>query len=81
MISETVLRKEGLNILAEKLGILEAEHSIAVIKREPFDYTKWRENLFHDIPAEEFLRKAADFRKQNQESTPSGANKPGLVKK
>jgi hypothetical protein len=67
MISETVLRKEGLNILSEKLGILEAEHFIAVIKREPFDYTKWRENLFPDTPAEEFLQKAADFRKQNMD--------------
>ena len=63
MISETVLRKEGLDALAEKLGILEAEHFIAVIKREPFDYTKWRETVFTDVPAEEFLQKAADFRK------------------
>ena len=67
MISETVLRKEDLNILAEKPGIMEAEHFIAVIKREPFDYTKRRENLFPDVPAEEFLQKAADFSKENKE--------------
>jgi hypothetical protein len=37
MINDTVLRMEGFKALAEKLGILEAERFIALIKREPFN--------------------------------------------
>jgi hypothetical protein len=66
MISENVLRKEGYKALSAQLGILEAERFIAIIKRESFDYTKWRENLFSGVPAEEFLRSAANFRKESQ---------------
>jgi hypothetical protein len=56
---------EGFNVLAEKLEILEAEHFITLIKREPFDYTKWRDGLFKDIPLDVFLKNAADFRKRH----------------
>jgi hypothetical protein len=66
MISENVLRKEGYKALSAQLGILEAERFIAIIKRESFDYTKWRENLFPDVTAEEFLRSAANFRKEHK---------------
>jgi hypothetical protein len=63
MINDAVLRAEGFKVLSEKLGILEAEHFITVIKREPFDYTEWRKNLFQDVPLEMFLKNAADFQK------------------
>jgi hypothetical protein len=66
MTNATALRQQGLSVLTERLGILEAEHFITIIKREPFDYTKWRENLFKDVPLDEFLQKAADFRAQQQ---------------
>jgi hypothetical protein len=66
MISENVLRKEGYKALSAQLGILEAERFIAMIKRESFDYTKWREGLFSGVSAEDFLRSAANFRKESQ---------------
>jgi hypothetical protein len=63
MINDAVLRAEGFKVLSEKLGILESEHFITIIKREPFDYTEWRKNLFQDVPLETFLKNAADFQK------------------
>jgi hypothetical protein len=57
-----ILRQQGLSVLTEHLGILEAEHFVSIIKREPFDYTKWREDLFKDVPLDEFLKSAAEFR-------------------
>jgi len=42
MRSDTVLKDEGMRILAEQLGLVEAERFIALMRREPFDYTKWR---------------------------------------
>jgi hypothetical protein len=65
MTNDTILRMEGFKALSEKLGILEAEHFITIIKREPFNYTEWRADLFKDVPLETFLKDAADFRKQD----------------
>jgi hypothetical protein len=43
---------------------------ITIIKREPFDYTKWRENLFKDVPLDEFLNNAAEARTAKKEPHP-----------
>jgi hypothetical protein len=67
MINDTVLRMEWFKALTEKFGILEAERFIALIKREPFNYTEWRDGLFKDIPLDVFLKNAADFRKRHTE--------------
>ena len=58
MRTDTVLRCDGMKILAQHLGIVEAERFVALIQREPFDYTEWRQNLFDDIPLEKFLENA-----------------------
>jgi len=46
MLADTVLRDSGMKILKEKLGIMEAERFVTLILREPFDYTKWRQDYF-----------------------------------
>jgi ferric-dicitrate binding protein FerR (iron transport regulator) len=51
-----------MRILAEQLGLVEAERFIALLRREPFDYTKWRQGLFKDIPLETFLHDAQQYR-------------------
>jgi len=62
MRSNTVLRDDGMRILAEQLGLVEAERFIALLRREPFDYTEWRQGLFVDVPLEQFLQDAQNFR-------------------
>ena len=42
MLSNTMLKDEGMRILAERLGLVEAERFIVLMRREPFGYTKWR---------------------------------------
>ena len=61
MRTETSLRREGMRILSDKLGLVEAERFISLIIREPFDYTKWRENLYGDMTIEELCEKADKF--------------------
>jgi len=61
MRSDTVLRQEGMRILSDKLGLVEAERFISLIIREPFDYTKWQENLYEDMTIEELTEKANKF--------------------
>ena len=46
MKPDTLIRNEGMEVLVKYLGMVEAERFIMLIQREPFDYTKWQENLF-----------------------------------
>jgi len=35
---------------------------IALMRREPFDYTQWRQRLFKDVPLDTFLNDAQKYR-------------------
>ena len=61
MLTDTLLRCEGMNLLADHLGIVEAERFVTLIQREPFDYTEWRRRLFDDVPLGVFLENARRF--------------------
>ena len=65
MMPDTVIRSEGMKILSDNLGMVEAERFIMLIQRESFDYTKWQEDLFEDMSIEEISEKAAEFRLRN----------------
>jgi hypothetical protein len=62
MESSAAIHAEGMKVLAEKLGIVNAAHFIALIKREPINYTEWQRTFYADVPLETFLRDAARFR-------------------
>ena len=47
------LRSEGMKILINNLGRVEAERFISLVIREPFDYTEWQRELFNDISVRE----------------------------
>ncbi len=61
MPTDTELKIQGFEILNRPLGMVESERFIALIQREKFDYTKWRENLFTQLTGEEISRKAIEF--------------------
>ena len=56
--TDTIIRQEGMTILLEKLGMVDAERFISLIIREPFDYTKWRADLFSGMSVEELAQKS-----------------------
>ena len=60
--TEAKLKSEGMRILAEQLGLVNAERFIALMIREPFDYTEWQRDLYKDVPLDDFLRNAMCFR-------------------
>jgi hypothetical protein len=62
MDNSTVLKNEGMRLLTENLGLLNAERFIALIGKEPFDYTEWQRGLYNDIPLDEFLKNAMELR-------------------
>lgn len=44
--TDTAVKTEGMQVLLEKLGEVDAERFISLIIKEPFDYTKWQSNMF-----------------------------------
>jgi len=42
-----------METLVENLGLVEAERFIALMNREGFDYTKWRQDLWEGKTVEE----------------------------
>ena len=63
MRTDTVVRNEGMEALAQNLGLVDAERFIMLIQKEPFDYTKWQEHLFENMSVEELSKKAAEYRR------------------
>ena len=58
MITDTEVKMKGIKALTESLGSVDAERFIALIQREPFDYTKWQRTLWEGRSVEEISRHA-----------------------
>lgn len=67
MITDTELRLKGIRVLAQSLGDVEAERFIALIQREPFDYTQWRQDKWEDLSIDEISRRAMMLREKSAE--------------
>jgi len=68
MKTDTIIRCEGMEALANSLGLVDAERFIMLINREPFDYTKWRANLFQGMTVEEISKRAMEHQKKLKET-------------
>ena len=67
MVTDTELRMEGMAVLLERLGIVEAERFISLLQREKFDYTQWREGLWEGKSVRELSAAAMEFRTSHSE--------------
>jgi hypothetical protein len=56
MKTGTEIRVEGMNALANALGDMGAEKFVALLQREPFDYTRWQRSLADNGDAKAALR-------------------------
>ena len=72
MITDTEIKLKGIQVLSKYLGDVEAERFIALIQREPFDYTKWRQGLDEELSIVEISRKAMTLRKRTTEQGNQG---------
>ncbi len=63
-MTNTEIRVKGLQTLIDGMGLVEAERFIALILREPFDYTRWRAQLWPDRSVEDISTAAMELRKQ-----------------
>jgi hypothetical protein len=60
MRSENILRLEAMDALVEKLGLVDAERFIDLIKKDTFNYTKWRKNLWKNKTLSEIYEDAVE---------------------
>jgi hypothetical protein len=67
----------GFEILSRHLGLVEAERFIALIQREKFDYTQWRQNLFAELSGEEISHQAMKFQQRKPVSDTASEEKAG----
>jgi len=66
MRTDTVIRNEGMKILIEHLGKVEAERFVSLIIREPFDYTKWQSKLWEGKTVKEISDAAMKYRSNEE---------------
>lgn len=62
MRTDTELRVDGLRVLAEALGSVEAERFVTLMLREPFVYTQWQRDLWPDKTVDEISTAARELR-------------------
>ena len=67
-MNDTVLLDTGMDLLVNGLGLVEAERFVFLINKEPFDYTKWRQNLFEGMTGREISAAAMELRKEMKEN-------------
>ena len=66
MKTDTVIKNEGMKVLIEHLGKVEAERFISLIIREPFDYTKWQNKLWEGKTVKEISDAAMKYKSINE---------------
>lgn len=67
MMTDTEIRLKGIQVLTDQLGDVEAERFVALIQREPFDYTKWRHGLDENLSIGEISKKAMNLREKTEQ--------------
>ncbi len=71
MRTDVEIKHDGYQAIFEKLDIVEAEKFITLLRRDKFDYTKWREHLFESMSLEELSIQAMNhWRKKKDGEMP-----------
>jgi len=68
MRTDNIVRVDAINILLENLGEVDTERFISMIKRDTFDYTEWRRDLFKGKSIDEIHAMATEYERTQQRS-------------
>ena len=55
----------GFACLVERLGVIDAERFVAMIKRDSFDYTVWRREYFDKMDLEQISNESVAYAKSH----------------
>ena len=64
MKTDTEIKIDGTKALMDALGELRAERFIALIRREPFDYTRWQKDMWPERSVKEISKAAMKYRSE-----------------
>jgi len=64
MKTDTEIKTNGLRALTASLGEVEAERFVALIQREPFDYTQWQRTLWPEQKVTDLSATAMKLRQE-----------------
>jgi hypothetical protein len=76
MITDTEIRLTGFRALVAALGDVQAEKFIALIQREPFDYTQWQRTLWPEKGIEEISQAAMKQRREGRTQVRPASDSP-----
>ena len=68
MTTDTVLKRKGLDVLSEALGLVDAERFISLVLREPFDYTEWQQDLYKNVSLDDLYNNIKNFREKRRQN-------------
>ena len=63
-LNEQELRQQAIQVLADKLGPVEALRFLALVSRDPFDYQKWRKEYFSHYNLDDLLGEVREHHSQ-----------------
>jgi hypothetical protein len=61
MNTDAMILSLGMKALIDKLGLVEAEKFISLIRKEPFDYTEWQRTLWEGQSVDDLFNAARAF--------------------
>jgi len=62
-MTDTALKHSIMKHLIDHLGHVKTKRFIALMNKEPFDYTEWQESLYEDMTIEELSQKAMESKR------------------
>lgn len=65
MANVSEILDQGFACLVDRMGVIDAEHFISLIKRDDFDYTVWQREYFDKMEPGEFGAKASAYAKSH----------------
>ena len=65
MNNTAVIMERGINILLENLGVLDTEHFISTLLKEPFDYAEWSKKYYSDAELHALNMRAVEYDRKN----------------
>lgn len=65
MKTDVELRSEAMELLRNQLGLVESERFIALVNRDVFDYTRWRQNQWNHSTVAELAQHSRQLRNKN----------------
>ena len=66
MSSDTEIRVKGMQALIKALGPVDSARFVSLALREPFDYTKWRQEHFADETLDSLFEKVRKSQRKRE---------------